>query len=1035
MSDPTLHNLTGALASIAAQEQHAASSQTLDTQMHTDAPEPSQSQTQPTQPMPPGGQPMQGISIQGPEAPVKRRPGRPKGSGKKQLDPNAEPKIKRPVGRPRKDGLPAGSVGPKRPNRPRKRAPGTFASGPGSAAPGMFYGHYGEQWPTSISAPPMGVLNGRPPQIPFPLDPNLTQNWSDLSRTRPDVFLHALVASMSAPNPISAAGPSVEEAFKNHLLSLASNGKNPPGTASIPTLYSILKTFWLPSSPMYFSLTASASASRTPSEHRFLYWDPQPLVFNGISCPACNAPLINKGRIVSGPIKVYDLGKPFFVIGCEYVCESATCLPPGSGSEGRKFSSTDASILRSLPSGLRSEFPARLIEGQAGQSPDLGSGPDVWGWRGMGVSNSLWNMVRASLRAGLQKDAILGVIRGIIDGVPDEYPPWAYQVPPGLPMMSDAKGEAGPSGEHHKDDDEGEEEDEEEDEVVGDLQHGEKDDHPPPPSSPPEDYHEPWQGHPPHQEPAVADPSEQPNGQPAPPPQVPVPAPADLASPPVHPPPPVIAAAPPPEFAHTFVQQPPPYIPYGFGTQAPPPPPLPFGYYIPAPSASPAPPSTMKRTFAVMDGGHDPNLSEPQKRLTTFDAVVSQDGEIACGEWLPKLAEALHKSGAINIADIGELTSEELKKRISSRPSGLFTMTVRASDSRPQGPARAIKIVILGGTGYIGGVVVDGLLKHPQSSRFELIAFVRSEEKAKQIEGAGLGNLKAVSGSLTTLEDVVADAAVVFNLASSDDLPLTQAILDGAKKRFAATTVPLVLIHTGGAGVISDAAMGQFTSTKVYDDAGDEAALDALPESTWHRNVDIPLAAAHKEGYVKTYNIAPPLVWGLATGALVDAGLQSPVPTCIVIMSRLAIFRGQFGYAGPMLNSWSTVEVHDLARLELMIFDAVVLEGKEIAGGNAYYFTANGDAVSKEWIPKLAEALYKGGAIKTPDVSDVTPEELQKWSVLAAFAVNVRASDSRSRSLGWKPTKTKDDFVASIEENAKVVLKQPGMGASWAVFP
>ena len=59
-----------------------------------------------------------------PSAPIKRRPGRPKGSGKKNLDlAPPVPKIKRPVGRPRKDGFPAGSVGPRRSARPRKSAP------------------------------------------------------------------------------------------------------------------------------------------------------------------------------------------------------------------------------------------------------------------------------------------------------------------------------------------------------------------------------------------------------------------------------------------------------------------------------------------------------------------------------------------------------------------------------------------------------------------------------------------------------------------------------------------------------------------------------------------------------------------------------------------------------------------------------------------------------------------------------------------------------------------------------------------------
>src|ERR1700722_7170209 len=53
---------------------------------------------------------------------LKRRPGRPKGSGKKSLAalPSLPPKIKRPVGRPRKDGFPAGSVSTRRSVRPRR---------------------------------------------------------------------------------------------------------------------------------------------------------------------------------------------------------------------------------------------------------------------------------------------------------------------------------------------------------------------------------------------------------------------------------------------------------------------------------------------------------------------------------------------------------------------------------------------------------------------------------------------------------------------------------------------------------------------------------------------------------------------------------------------------------------------------------------------------------------------------------------------------------------------------------------------------
>jgi len=255
-----------------------------------------------------------------------------------------------------------------------------------------------------------------PPHFHFPavpIDPKLElDDWANLSRTKPNAFLTSLLSALAAPNPISSAGPTVEEAFKSHLVSLA---PNPTQMQSIPSLYSILKTFWLPSSPAYFSLTASASTARTPSEHRFLYWDPQPLVFNGIPCPSCSSPLINKGRISSGPVKIYDIEKPFFIIACEYVCQSQPCVTATS-PEGRKFASTDSSILRSLPTRLKDEFPAILMYGDA----DAGSGPNIWNWKALGVSLSMWNLVRGCLRVGLRREVILQLVGAVQYGVPED---------------------------------------------------------------------------------------------------------------------------------------------------------------------------------------------------------------------------------------------------------------------------------------------------------------------------------------------------------------------------------------------------------------------------------------------------------------------------------------------------------------------------------------------------------------------------------------------------------------------------------------
>jgi hypothetical protein len=75
--------------------------------------------------------------------PVKRKPGRPKGSGRKPHAPPPAPKIKRPVGRPRKDGLPAGSMGSRKLNRGQL--------GPGRRGVGVISA-FNRQTPSSISS-------------------------------------------------------------------------------------------------------------------------------------------------------------------------------------------------------------------------------------------------------------------------------------------------------------------------------------------------------------------------------------------------------------------------------------------------------------------------------------------------------------------------------------------------------------------------------------------------------------------------------------------------------------------------------------------------------------------------------------------------------------------------------------------------------------------------------------------------------------------------------------------------------------------
>lgn len=72
--------------------------------------------------------------------------------------------------------------------------------------------------------------------------------------------------------------------------------------------------------------------------------------------------------------------------------------------------------MQALPTRLKEEFPAKLLQGDS----DMGSGTNVWSWHAMGVSKSLWNMVKGCLKSGMSKDGILHVISVIQSPVKDD---------------------------------------------------------------------------------------------------------------------------------------------------------------------------------------------------------------------------------------------------------------------------------------------------------------------------------------------------------------------------------------------------------------------------------------------------------------------------------------------------------------------------------------------------------------------------------------------------------------------------------------
>lgn len=216
-------------------------------------------------------------------------------------------------------------------------------------------------------------------------------------------------------------------------------------------------------------------------------------------------------------------------------------------------------------------------------------------------------------------------------------------------------------------------------------------------------------------------------------------------------------------------------------------------------------------------------------------------------------------------------------------------------------------------------------------------------------------------------------------------------------------------------GVLIDDAVGYHTTDTIYDDANPEQ-IESLPDTQLHRNVDLELLKADKEGawhtlffganypnlfssgYVKVYIILPSTIYGIATGALIDAGVQNPHSLQIPALINIALSRGRAGMVGAGKNVWPNVNIeerkknHDyysgvaliiiyylVADLYIVLYDSIIANPATGHGREGIYFGENGEHELYMVSKGIGEALVYLGKTDNPEPTTLTKEEIDKY--------------------------------------------------------
>ncbi|EGO24512.1 hypothetical protein SERLADRAFT_467949 [Serpula lacrymans var. lacrymans S7.9] len=334
-------------------------------------------------------------------------------------------------------------------------------------------------------------------------------------------------------------------------------------------------------------------------------------------------------------------------------------------------------------------------------------------------------------------------------------------------------------------------------------------------------------------------------------------------------------------------------------------------------------------------------------------------------------------------------------------------------------------IFLTGATGYIGGSVLANLLNHPKSDSFHITVLIRSEEKLPKFRSVGV---KAVIGShsdTTLLSKLASEADVVFACADADNLDAAKAILSGLQKRYDAKGRASILIHTSGIAVLGDNAAGKYGTETIYSDLNVEQ-IESLKPTQMHREVDLEIVSADQKGFVKTFIVLPSTIYGIASGPLVDLGVQHSHSQQIPALVKASLDRGQGGMVGEGKNLWPNVHVDDISDLFIAVYDAATKNqptGGQVGHGlEGFYFGENGEHRLYDISKTVSQVLYDLGKGKSPEPTTFTEEELLKYFGGAYLGSNSRCRAERSRSIGWNPKYTTQDMLASIKPEVEASL-------------
>ncbi|KAH8880568.1 NAD(P)-binding protein [Thozetella sp. PMI_491] len=351
----------------------------------------------------------------------------------------------------------------------------------------------------------------------------------------------------------------------------------------------------------------------------------------------------------------------------------------------------------------------------------------------------------------------------------------------------------------------------------------------------------------------------------------------------------------------------------------------------------------------------------------------------------------------------------------------------------------AHRILITGGSGYLGGSLLARLSDAGLPPYDKLFALVRTDAQAEAVRQYGAEPLVFKTDDETAVrESVVSNKiTIVYYLVDAVTPEPPVYFIKALEQVKNDTGSEVHFLFTTGAKLFSSLA-GAPTDRLLLDNDPElhEIHKAQIHSTTYGHRFYLAGVATNtlvaEEGEkrgVRTYVFAPCIVYGKGEGF----GNKISIQTVAIVKAAKAL--GRVMKVDDGRPTWPVCHIIDNTNLYLDLLRAF-LSGQEVGHGkNGYFLASSGSVAWDDLYAAMAVALKKRGAIEDETMKRASQEDLEKVAPAFGYPVDFVPSlvggmctftAEHGKAVGWKPQFAPEHAIEAADEEVDFILKTLG---------